>query len=103
MSDKPKERDERGRFAPGNSGNPTGRPKRSVEEASLDRFRARYSNGEWSALLDALDRQVKRGNIQAIRLVFEYLLGKPSQPVDMQSDSVVRIIVQHERRNDQSA
>ena len=67
------------RWKPGESGNPNGRPKRSVEEAALEKFRQRFNNGSFGDVLDALERQVQRGNIRAIELVFEYLLGKPTQ------------------------
>ena len=67
------------RWKPGESGNPNGRPKRSVEEAALEKFRSRFNNGNFGTVLDSLDRLVQRGNVRAIELVFEYLLGKPTQ------------------------
>ncbi len=67
------------KWKPGQSGNPNGRPKRTVEEAALEKFRQRFNNGSFGDVLDALERQVIRGNIRAIELVFEYLLGKPTQ------------------------
>ena len=66
-------------FKPGQSGNPNGRPKRSVEEASLEKFRSHFNNGCFEDTLTALDELIRRRNIRAIELVYEYLLGKPTQ------------------------
>ena len=79
MTNQPGERDNKGRFIPGNSGNPTGRPSRSVEEAALDKFRKHFNNGRFEDTLDALDELIRRRNVRAIELVYEYLLGKPTQ------------------------
>ena len=67
------------RWKPGESGNPNGRPKRSVEEAALETFRKRFGNGNFGSTLDSLEELVKRKNVRAIEIVFEYLLGKPTQ------------------------
>jgi hypothetical protein len=71
-------RDTNGRFAPGHKST-GGRPSRSVEEAALDTFRKRFGNGNFGSTLDSLEELVKRKNVRAIEIVFEYLLGKPTQ------------------------
>lgn len=94
------ERDENGRFLPGQSGNPKGRAQKSVEAASLDKFRSYYRNGNMDKLIGALQRQIERGNVQAIRLALSYLWGQPPQDITIDSDSIIRVIVSHERRKD---
>jgi hypothetical protein len=95
-------RDEKGRFIPGHEPTPGGgRPSRTAEEAALEKFRARFRNGNFEAVLDALQRQCAKGNIQAIKLVFDYLLGAPAQQIDLNAQ-ITRIIVEHVRDTDTS-
>jgi hypothetical protein len=90
-------------FKPGESGNPNGRPKRSVEEAALEQFRSHFRNGNMGAVIDSLQRQAARGNVQAIRLVLEYMLGKPPQEVDLNTDGILRVIVEYEHTADKAS
>ena len=90
-------------FQPGQSGNPNGRPKREAEAAALDTFRKRFNNGNFAEVLDALMRQAKKGNMAAIKLVMEYLLGKPVQELDMNQDGDLRITVEYVKSEDTTA
>ena len=90
-------------FKPGQSGNPNGRPKRSVEEAALEQFRSHFRNGNIGVVIDALQKQAARGNVQAIRLVLEYLLGKAPQEVDLNTDGILRVVVEYEHSSDKTA
>jgi hypothetical protein len=47
----------------------------------VQRLSARLTNGEFDAILDGLIRQAKRGDVAAARLLLEYAVGKPKQPV----------------------
>ena len=87
-------------FLPGQSGNPNGRPKREAEAAALDTFRKRFNNGSFAEVLDALMRQDKKGNVAAIKLILEYLLGKPSQEIDLNQDGELKITVEYVKAND---
>ena len=82
MTDQTNERDNKGKFLPGHKSN-GGRPSRSVEEAALETFRKRFGNGNFGSTLDSLEELVKRKNVRAIEIVFEYLLGKPTQRLEI--------------------
>lgn len=101
MSDQA-ERNPDGTFAKGHTKS-GGRAPRQAEERLVRRLSARLNNGDFDKILDALIRQAQRGDVPAARLLLEYAVGKPAQPVDMQSNNIVRIIIQHERRNDNAA
>lgn len=90
-------------FKPGQSGNPNGRPRREVEAASLDAFRKRFNNGSLAGVLDALERQAKKGNVHAIKLILAYLMGNPPQEVDLNTDGILRVIVEYEHTTDKAA
>ncbi len=81
-------------FQKGISGNPAGRPKRTVEEASLAKFHAHFRNGHFDELLDSLTRLVRKGNPKAIEIVLDYMLGKPTQDMNL-SGSLTQIIVRY--------
>jgi len=51
-------------------------------------------------LIGALQRQIERGNVQAIRLALSYLWGQPPQDLLIDSNSIMQIIIQHARRDD---
>lgn len=69
---------ERGRFAPGQSGNPKGRPPTS---ASLAAMRARIAQ-DLDGIVDALVAQAKAGDTNAARLLLERVLP-PLRPVEL--------------------
>lgn len=73
---------------------------RTADQAALDKFREYFANGKLDEVIGALQRQAVRGNVRAIELVLSYLIGKPSQSIDLTGDTIVRVIVSHERRKD---
>ena len=87
-------------FKPGQSGNPNGRPTKPIEERSLDEFKKRFGNGNFAVVLEPLAKQVQKGNVRAIELVFEYLLGKPAQSIDLQSAGELKVTVEYKRADD---
>ena len=80
------ERTERGTFAPGVSGNPSGRPRRTIDlSAMLDEALATAPEGSsYKTVADevvaALLRRCCAGDVQAIRLVIDRIDG-PTVPV----------------------
>lgn len=92
MTDQPK-RDANGKFAPGGGGGP-GRKPRQAEERLVRRLSARLNNGDFDKILDALVRQAQRGDVAATRLLLEYAVGKPKQPISGDGDGeiVFRVI-----------
>ena len=74
-------RDPKGRFLPGTSGNPSGSPGKKAEltEALRDYLAAGKRKQQ---LVKAVFDKAKSGDIQAIRLCFNYLDGLPVTRLD---------------------
>jgi hypothetical protein len=92
-----------GKWKPGQSGNPNGRPCKTVEQEALDKFRAHFRNGNFETILTALQKQANKGNVRAIQLVFDYLVGKPAQAIDLQSSGEIKVTVEYTRAPDTTA
>ena len=81
---------EKGRFAPGVSGNPAGRPKRSESEKELmSRIR---KMGDLA--VDSAEQMLKSNKVagpakaQIITLILAYILGKPESSLKVTTDQV---------------
>lgn len=85
------QRDESGRFLPGISGNPAGKPK-GIKHMSTLLGEAIRKVAEDEAepqdvlIVKALLSKAKSGDISAIREVWDRLEGKPQQSTDITSD-----------------
>lgn len=84
------------KFQPGQSGNPAGRPKRSVEEKYLKKISSSVTLTEWREIVKKAVEQAKRGDAKARQWLSDYLVGKPVQGVDLTSDNIVRFLVEYE-------
>jgi len=78
------ERDENGKFAPGNKGGP-GRPTKSKEEKFYQATLSRVSLRDWREIIDKAKEQAKRGNPTARKWLSDYLMGPPQQRLDVTS------------------
>jgi hypothetical protein len=87
------DRDNKGRFVKGQSGNPAGRPKREVEEAYLQATIARVSMDDWQSVVKKAVEQAKDGNSEARRWLAEYIMGKPRSPVDVDVEGNISVTV----------
>lgn len=96
MSDQP-ERDANGRYLPGHKSN-GGRKPRQAEERLVRRLSERLTNGDFDKILDAIIRQAQRGDVAAARLLLEYAVGKPRQPLANDGDDEVVFRVIYEPR-----
>src|SRR5271163_4131950 len=75
-------RDGRGRFAPGQSGNPTGRRPGSRNHATL--LRERLQDGDDALAVSVLMDKVRAGDGVAARFVADRLFPKPRErPIDL--------------------
>lgn len=101
------DRDSRGRFAKGNSGgpgNPFGRQVATLRKVLL----SCVSEEDMAAIGNKLVEMAKNGNIQAIKLLFSYTLGKPTegvQPdrVDMEEWELFKLLAEIPKEADEVA
>jgi len=70
---KSEERDENGRFLPGNSGGP-GRPARATEREYLTSLVGRVTLDDWAEVVDKAVEDAKVGDSQARKWLSEWLL-----------------------------
>jgi hypothetical protein len=75
------DRDGQGRFTKGNRGGP-GNPYARQVAALRQRLIERLTGEELDAILDALLRLAREGDVAAARLVLQYALGRPAEPRD---------------------
>lgn len=63
-------RDENGRFRPGASGNPHGRPPKAREQAYLDTLKERLGLEAWAKIVDKAIKDAQGGDDKARASVF---------------------------------
>ena len=71
-------RDENGRFVKGNSGGP-GRPPKKREQRYLEIAKGTITYKQFRALIEDTYKRAMRGDSQARKILFDYLLGSPTQ------------------------
>lgn len=85
-------RDDKGRFVPGISGNPDGRPKgKTITEVVRARAEAMGDDGKplKEKLADVLITMAMNGDLRALELIWNYLDGKPKQEIDIGDTSEI--------------
>lgn len=80
-------------FPKGVSGNPKGRPKKALLSDALRRklsenLRGKSDRTVADQLADALIKEAKKGNVQAIKEVFDRTEGKAKQSVDIEMNVI---------------
>lgn len=80
------DRDAKGRFAKGTTGNPNGRPPRATEEEYVGRIRDAVSPERWKKVVEQMLKRAENGDVHSARFIAEYLLGRPKQRLDLTSD-----------------
>ena len=78
------DRNEKGQFIKGWKGGP-GRPKKSREERYYGIAVSAVSFKQWRAIIKKAAEKAERGDVQALRFLADYLLGRPQQFVDVTS------------------
>jgi len=80
-------------FKKGKSGNPGGRPKEHGRNLKL--FLKLLSKERFEKIANKTIELAERGDARARQDVFDYGLGKPLQPVDVDMDGKVTITVKY--------
>ena len=78
-----KQRDEKGRFIKGHTGNPTGRMPKDREVKFYDLTVSAVSEDEWVKVVKTAVRLAIKGDAQARKWLSDYLVGLPQQKVDL--------------------
>jgi hypothetical protein len=73
------ERDEKGRFKKGASGNPRGRPARDRERRYLEIAKTAVTFEQWRGIIKAAADDALAGDAQARRFLADYLIGPPGK------------------------
>ncbi len=96
----------RGRFAPGQSGNPAGRPRKENTLISCLRDYVEgvppgSTDGKTRAqlLAEMLVETALRGDQWAVREVYDRIAGRPTQTVQQTNDDVIRVVYETEERD----
>lgn len=96
-------RDTKGRFGRGNKASP-GRPKREKELEYLKITQSVVTPDEWREVVLGVLAKAKDGSMWHVRWLSDYLLGKPEDTVNVNSDQPINVIqlVYDENLNDNS-
>ena len=78
------ERDEKGRFVPGNKASP-GRAPREREERYYAILMSTCTFEDWKRIIEKAVEQAKRGDAQARKWLADYLVGTAEQKLDITS------------------
>ena len=90
------ERDAKGRFTKGSSGNPQGRLPKQVEKTYLQVSESVCSFDVWREIVAKAVEQARRGDARARQWLSDYLIGKPLPMVmAMQDNQPTTLIVRY--------
>ncbi|MDA2920649.1 DUF5681 domain-containing protein [Desulfobacterota bacterium AH_259_B03_O07] len=85
-------------WKPGQSGNPKGRPRKEMSFTSLLKEAIEQKCPEdkkkrtWAQVMnEQLLKKAKKGDLQAMRLIYEYVEGKPRQEIESPSDINIHV------------
>ena len=89
------ERDERGQFKKGESGNPKGRAPKKREERYYEILTTTVTFEDWARIVRKAAEQAKRGDQAARTWLGNYLIGKPDENINLNS---VEIVIRHAKQ-----
>ena len=96
-------RDEKGRFVKGSSGNPNGRSRKSDEEIWLKRLHECVTPDDFTQMVRVGVSRAKAGDSAMLRLLFQYLIGMPTQYVKSDVAGQIDVVIVNWEDNDPSA
>jgi len=83
------------RWKPGQSGNPKGRPPKRECITSLlkEAMNSPKQKRTWAEVInERLLAMAVEGDLSAMKLIFEYVAGKPKQSEEMQSEVQIKVV-----------
>lgn len=87
-------RDKRGRFVKGGpSPHPQGRPKREIEVLALSILAEKLDIAAWGAIVEAMIKRAKSGDVAAFRALADYFAGKPTERIAVAVDETPEVIL----------
>ena len=93
-------RDANGKFIKGQSGNPAGRPKKEREERFYEVAITAVSFTDWREIIEKAVAQAKRGDPTARKFLADYLMGLPTNKVEVTGaegkDMTIRLVWQED-------
>lgn len=101
-------RDELGRFVPGVSGNPAGKPKgikhmTTILDEAIRKVAEGTGNTYDKEIVKALMEKARTGDTKAIDMIFDRLEGKPKQSMEIEGDGTQILILPIELINKHEA
>jgi len=94
-----KARGEHGRWAPGQSGNPLGRPRRDRLTSILRDYAQEYPDGEERTRGELLAEQLWNlamgGDVSTIKYIYDRIDGAPRHTIESAEDGPLEILVSH--------
>lgn len=89
MSEQENTRDDKGRFVKGASGNPNGRPPKGYSISEMFKEMLGTDSAKKKQLVDSILDKAIKGDINAAKLIWSYLDGKPTQTIETRDLSQV--------------
>src|SRR5262245_34212200 len=87
-------RNPNGTFGKGTVANPAGRPKREIEESTLASIVEYETPERIRQIIEAMHLQAtKFGNVQAARLILDYIAGKPVEQLNLTHEETPDVVL----------
>ena len=84
-------RDDKGRFVPGQTGNPSGRPPKKREERFLEITLSTITYKDWEEIVKKARQQAKMGDATARKWLSDYLIGPPTQRIENIGEAYINV------------
>lgn len=98
-----KQRDDKGRFLKGHTGNPNGRMPKEREIKFYDLTLSAVSDEDWTAIVLTAVKLAKRGDAQARKWLSDYLMGVPSQPINLDNSGPIQLVIKYAKKENKRA
>lgn len=82
MTEDKRDRDNKGRFVKGSSGNPNGGRRSRTAQELLDAINQAVTVADWQAIVEKAVKQARGGNPVARKWLSDYLVGVPVQKLE---------------------